>query len=56
MFRKIEYETLIAKDVFILIHQSDFRLKRQRIFKFRMINKVKEKEITKPYEKFNLII
>ena len=46
----------MAKGVFIPIHQSDLKLKKQRIFKSRIINKVKEKKITKPYKKSRLVI
>ena len=53
---KIEYEALIAKGVFIPIHRNDPKLKGQHIFKSRMENEIKRKEITKPYEKSKLVI
>ena len=46
----------MAKGVFILIYQSDLKLKGQRIFKSRMINKVKGKEIMKLYKKSKFVI
>ena len=54
--QKIKYEFLIARGVFILIHRSDPKLRGQRIFKSRMVNKVKGKETIKTYEKSRLVI
>ena len=55
--QRTEYESLIARGVFVPIHKSDLRLKGQRIFKSRMVDGgVKGKETTKPYEKSRLVI
>ena len=55
--QRTEYESLIARGVFVPIHKSDLRLKGQRIFKSRMVDGgVKGKETTKPYEKSSLVI
>ena len=56
MFRKIKYETLIAKNVFVLIHRSDLKLRKQRIFKSYIIDEVKGKKTIKSYKKSKFVI
>ena len=56
MSRKIEYEALMAKGVFILIYRNDLKLKGQRIFKSHIVNEVKGKETMKSYKKLRFII
>ena len=52
----ISTNSFIIKSVFIIIFKYNFRIKDYRIFKFRMINKVKDKLIVILREKLKLII
>ena len=46
----------MAKGVFVSVYRSNLKLRKQRIFKSRIVNKVKGKKAIKPYKKFKLII
>ena len=54
--RRTEYEALIKRGVFVPIHKDDPRVRGHRIFKSRMVDEVKGKETSAPYEKSRLVI
>jgi len=56
IFWKTKYKALMAKGVFVSVYRSNLKLRKQRIFKSRIVNKVKGKKAIKPYKKFKLII
>ena len=55
MSRYTKYKTLIKKGVFIPIQRDDLRVK-GRIFKLRIVDKVKEKETLNLYKKLRLVV
>ncbi|PVH70736.1 hypothetical protein DL98DRAFT_436415, partial [Cadophora sp. DSE1049] len=51
-----EYEALIKKGVFILIYKNNLKVKGHRIFKSKIVNKVKSKKIAILYKKSKLVV
>ena len=54
--RRIEIDRLIARGVFKIIPRNALEVSRTRIFGSRIVDKVKGRETSMPYEKSRLVI